>query len=263
VVDHFQLEIIYHQLVKQTQWWFGERDDDKDGICQYNINNESGHDNSTVFDDGLPVESPDLTSFLILQLHCLHRVAGILGKEMETREWELAYLKLLASFLEHSWKSEQFVSLHPHSHKVIPTESLINLMPLVLGNLLPEEQHQKLIDKLTAEGGYLNQFGIVTESMKSKCYNRTNEIWESTHEPGTAYWRGPVWAPVTYLVVDGLKQHGDMELAKDISTRFCDMVNNQKGIFENYDPITGQGRCDQAYTWTCSVFLALLEEYYY
>jgi len=261
LLSQVQLEWIYNRIAKQTQWWFKERDDDKDGICQYNLNNESGHDNSTVFDDGLPVESPDLTSFIIMQLHCLHRVANMLGKEVEARQWETDYQNLLMRFLNHSWREDEFVSVHPKSHKLIPTESIINLLPLVLGKLLPDEYYRKITDKLSAKGAYLNQFGVVTESMKSTCFNKLNSGWDNIHEPGTTYWRGPIWAPVTYLIVDGLRRHGDVELARKIAAGFCNMVNNQKGIFENYDPITGKGKCDSAYTWTCSVFLTLLEEY--
>ena len=69
------LQKFYNKLIAWTNWWFENRDDDKDGICQYNLNNESGHDNSTVFDEGRPVETPDLTTYLILQIKCLKRIS--------------------------------------------------------------------------------------------------------------------------------------------------------------------------------------------
>ncbi len=260
-LDNTELEEFYHKLKKWTNWWFELRDDDKDGICQYNLNNESGHDNSTVFDEGKPVEVPDLTAYLILQIKCLKRIANMLNLKDEEKEWEEKQNNLFNKFMVHSWKNNEFVALKSDSHKKVETKSIINLVPIVLGELLPKDCFKKLVEKLSVEDDYLSPFGIVTEAMTSEKYNKHADDWRNQHAPETTYWRGAVWAPVIYLITDGLKRGGELSLAKEIAQRFCNMVNGQDGIFENYNSETGAGGCDPAYTWTCSVFLQLIKDF--
>jgi len=260
-LNNNELAEFYFKLKKWTKWWFEFRDYDKDGICQYNLNNESGHDNSTVFDEGKPVEVPDLTAFLILQIKCLKRMANMLNLKDEEQEWEEKQNNLFNKFMAHSWQSNEFVSLKSDTHKKVETKSIINLMPIVLGEMLPADCFKRLVEKLSVENDYLSPYGLVTEAMTSEKYNKHADDWRNHHAPETTYWRGAVWAPVIYLITDGLRRGGELSLAKEIALRFCNMVNGQDGIFENYDSQTGKGDCDPAYTWTCSVFLQLIKDF--
>ncbi|MGV2806263.1 hypothetical protein GNF85_22200, partial [Clostridium perfringens] len=58
-IKETQLREVYGPLSKWTEWWLTHRDHDGDGIPQYNHGNDSGWDNSTAFNNGIPVESPD------------------------------------------------------------------------------------------------------------------------------------------------------------------------------------------------------------
>jgi glycogen debranching enzyme len=74
------------------------------------------------------------------------------------------------------------------------------------------------------------------------------------------YWRGPIWAPSTLLLVEGLASCGEHDLARDLAQRFCELAP-RSGFAENYDALTGDGLRDRAYTWTASVFLILGHEF--
>ena len=56
------------------------------------------------------------------------------------------------------------------------------------------------------------------------------------------------------LVTSGLQDVGENELAGSIMRSFCDMCK-EHGFYENFDPVTGKGYYDSAYTWTSSVFM--------
>ena len=71
------------------------------------------------------------------------------------------------------------------------------------------------------------------------------------------YWRGPIWAPPTLILTDGLRRAGESALAADIARRFCNLCR-QSGFAENYDAVSGAPLRDRAYTWTASVFFELL-----
>ncbi|MFC4601623.1 amylo-alpha-1,6-glucosidase [Cohnella hongkongensis] len=245
-----RLATVYEPLARWTEWWFRYRDGDGDGIPQYNHGNDCGWDNSTVFHDGAPVESPDLCAFLILQMEALADIAGEIGRPMaETQLWRERADKLLADMLAHSWRSDHFVAPRSADHHVVQdADSLLPFMTLVLGNRLPEDVRAKLVAGLCAKGRFLTEHGLATESISSAFYKPDG------------YWRGPIWAPPTLIVADGLASMGETELSRDIATRFCRLIAHS-GMAENFNATTGEGLRDRAYTWTSSVFLILAHEY--
>ena len=58
-----ELAQAYTALERWTSWWLTHRDDDQDGIPQYNHGCESGWDNDSLCCGGLPCESADLTVY--------------------------------------------------------------------------------------------------------------------------------------------------------------------------------------------------------
>jgi glycogen debranching enzyme len=114
-------------------------------------------------------------------------------------------------------------------------------MPIVLGAQLPVDVHAKVTADVAM---HLTSVGLATERP------------DSPHYEPDGYWRGPVWAPTTVLVEDGLRRGGAIELADQVSTRFR-TVCEKFGFAENFDALTGQGLRDRAYTWTASAYLLL------
>ncbi len=88
--------------------------------------------------------------------------------------------------------------------------------------------------------------GLSTEQVNSEFYR------------SDGYWRGPIWAPSTMLIIDGLDRCGESELADLAAVRFCRMAQ-KSGMAENYDALTGDGLRDRAFTWTSSVYLILFD----
>ncbi|MBN1348298.1 hypothetical protein JXJ21_02725 [candidate division KSB1 bacterium] len=249
-VDGQKLREIYAPLKRWTDWWFEERDDDADGIPQYNHGNDSGWDNATVFDEGAPIESPDLSAYLIVQMDVLATIAAELGFGAAAKNWQSRADQLLRKMLDHFWQKDGFVSKHNRTHRVVNAPlSLLNFMPLVLGTRLERNYRDHLVKKLFASG-FVTDFGLATESTESKPFNPKG------------YWRGPIWPSPLLILVDSLLRIGNKAEATEIAHKFCNMVNGQPGIYENYDPVTGEGLCDPAYTWTASVFLVLLEDFF-
>ena len=83
----------------------------------------------------------------------------------------------------------------------------------------------------------------------------TGTIWKVEVKAGQL-----VSEDATLLIVEGLAAAGEMELAREIARRFCDMCAKH-GFAENFNALTGQPLRDPAYTWTSSVFLILAHEY--
>jgi hypothetical protein len=98
---------------------------------------------------------------------------------------------------------------------------------------------------------YLTPYGLASEMPSSPLYRSDPD----------AYWRGPIWAPAMYLVIDGLNRGGRRDLAVDLAQRFDRLIHQAGGYYENFDAKTGKGLKTRAYTWTSSVHLLLLHEY--
>lgn len=246
--DKRYIEAIYPGIVKWTKWWFKYSDADNDGIPHYNHGNDSGWDNSTVFSKGAPVESPDLSAFLILQMEVLADMAKKLGKMDEAGYWNDKSKKTLQNMLDHFWNGDRFVARISGSHKCIDTQSLQLYIPIVLGSRLPNEIITTLVKGLKEEGRFLTSHGFATESTESPYYT------------SNGYWRGPIWPPTSLILIDSLYELGEREFANKMANRYCEMAQ-RSGMSENYDALTGEGLCDRAHTWGASVFLILADEY--
>lgn len=239
-----QLKQAVRWLEKWTDWWLDHRDDDHDGLPQYNHGNDSGWDNASCFGAGTPVEGPDLATFLIVQMDVLADLHRRLGNTVKSISWMRRADALVPKLLAHSWRGDRFVAPRSGDHALAEGDSLVAFMPLLLGRRLPADVLRTLIAGLADPGRFLTRHGLATESPRSPLY-RSN-----------GYWRGPIWAPSTQLIVSALDGVGETKLAREVSRRFCTTFA-KSGSAENYDALTGEGLCDRAYTWTASAFLTL------
>lgn len=146
--------------------------------------------------------------------------------------------------MAHFWVDDRFVARDTLSGRVIESDSLLTLMPLALGDALPAPIFSRCVEML-ATGGYLTDHGIATEPVTS------------AHYVPDGYWRGPIWAPTTMLLIDGLRRGGRGDLADDLTARFL-ATCTAGGMAENFDALTGEGLRDLSMTWTASVYLTLL-----
>ena len=242
-----QLKEAYARLGKWTGWWLDCRDYDGDGLSEYNHGNDSGWDNSTVFSVVPPIATPELQAFLVIQMDVLADLAGRLGKEKAKAKWRRKSDDLLDRLLKNLFIDGLPAAVRSGSHETVPNHSLLPYVCIVLGERLPENIRRRMVEVLTGDT-FRSEHGFATEALNSPDYL------------SDGYWRGPIWAPSTMLITDGLFRCGEKALARDTARRFADMVS-ASGFAENFDAVTGAGLRDRAYTWTASAFLAMAHEY--
>ena len=249
VLTEARREWIYPRLWKWAQSWYDTMDWDHDGMCQYNHGNDSGWDNCTNFKCGAPVEGPDLAAYLVLCWDELAVLAREMGRDDESAAHAQRAEQQLSALLEHSWDGERFRVLHSGTHiEQQGVDSLFPFLPILLGDRLPSEVFAKLAAGLRRGGRFRTPHGLATESIMSPWY--VND----------GYWRGPIWAPPTMFIVEGLRKGGEADFAAELAEDFCTTCA-RGGFAENFDAHTGAGLRDRAYTWTSSVFLILARGY--
>ncbi|MEV7098112.1 trehalase family glycosidase [Amycolatopsis sp. NPDC051045] len=232
---------VYRQLAAWTTFWLERRRVPGSPFAHYEHGNDSGWDNATPFAERRLVQTPDLAAFLVLQLKELAALAAEQGDADAAARWHAEAESMLVSLLGELWDGTRFVSRSAATGAVHAGASLLELMPIVLGEHLPPDVRDKVVAGLEE---HLTDIGLSTELPTSPFYE------------ADGYWRGPVWAPVTVLIEDGLRRAGAVALADRVSARFR-AVCEKSGFAENFDALTGEGLRDRAYTWTASAYLVL------
>ncbi|HEU5353166.1 MAG TPA: glycogen debranching protein [Actinocrinis sp.] len=240
-VSHEQVVETYQRLAGWTRYWLEFRRAPGSELPHYHHGNDSGWDNATVFDQARVVESADLAAFLILQLRELATLAPLAGCAGDASVWDAHADGVLRALIDQLWDGSRFRARGVDSGGLHAGSSLLELMPIVLGDLLPPHIHTALADRIRL---HLTPYGLATE------------LPTSPHYEADGYWRGPIWAPATILIEDGLRRAGHVPLADEISRRFRSLCE-ASGFAENFDALTGAGQRDRAYTWTASSYLML------
>ena len=237
------LEEVYPHLAAWTNWWLTYRDDDGDGLAEYFHGCDSGQDNSAAFDEiGFPVASPDLAAFLVVQMDVLSHIAALIGRPEESATWRSRADQQLRALIEALWENPHFVVRRGGDGAVAHNPfSQVFYLPLILGERLPETVRTALLAGVDA---VITPHGVASEGPGSPL-----------HE-SDGYWRGPIWAPTTYLVLDGLAACGDLARADDLGRGFTAMAQTG-GFAENYEATSGRPLRDRGYSWSAAVFLRI------
>jgi hypothetical protein len=240
-LDRGELLEVYRHLVRWTNFWLTARRVPGEALPHYQHGNDSGWDNATTFDPERVVQSADLAAFLVLQARELASLAALLNLADDAADWNRHAEQTRTVLLEQLWTGERFVVRGLRSGRTWGSGSLLDLMAVVLGDELPGDVRDILAERIRA---HLTEHGLATE------------LPTSAHYEPDGYWRGPIWAPSTVLIEDGLRRAGCTELADDVSARFRALCE-RSGFAENFDALTGAGLRDHAYTWTASAYLIL------
>ncbi|MGI5151825.1 amylo-alpha-1,6-glucosidase [Plantactinospora sp. CA-294935] len=239
--DRAELTNTYDRLARWTEFWLTARRVPDHDLPHYQHGNDSGWDNATTFDHHRVVETADLAAFLVVQLRQLADLAAELDQPQAVADWNHTAEQIFTAMLDQLWTGDRFAARSAETGQAQASTSLLDLMPITLGADLPADVAAALARRIET---HLTAYGLATEPVDSADY------------VADGYWRGPIWAPSTILIEDGLRRAGHTGLADEISHRFRTLCE-KSGFAENFDAETGAGLRDRAYTWTASSYLIL------
>lgn len=240
------VEEFYRTTASNTRFWLETRKTAY-GLPAYRHGNESGWDNGTFYDGGVPVVSPDLAAFLIHQMDGLSMLAMGLGHSEASNEWATQADVMTEGLLRELWSEEggRFTAIHVPSGKHVDVgDTLQAFIPLLISKRLPEEVVSRMLASVKDKSRFNCPWGLATEAVNSSYH---------TYD---GYWRGPIWAPSTMIMADAIGRAGEAVYASEIMTKWVSLVE-KSGFFENFDPISGEGLVDPSFAWTASVYLVL------
>jgi putative isomerase len=242
------LNEVYEPIVRWNNWWFEKNDVDGNGLCEYLHPYSSGLDDSPLWDDGVPVESPDLNTYLYLQQEVLSKMARVIGDEAEAERWAQRAETQAARMVRWMWDEDAglFWANRPNHGSRVTVLTPFSLFPLLTGRL-PARITRRLIEHLTDEREFWSRYPLPTVALNDPKY-----------DPLTM-WRGPTWVNVNYLMIEGLQRTGYVELARELRRRTLDLLCLHDDIYEYYQPQTGEvpPKAASIFGWSAAVFIDL------
>lgn len=226
-------------------------DDDVDGLVQYNHPYSSGLDDNPLWDHGMPVESPDLNTYLCVQMGSLADIAGFLGMHAEAAMWRKRAAAIVQRMIKHMWDEEKGIFQALLNEQPLDTLTPFNLYPLWTGQL-PDAIRVALLKHLTNPEEFWGEYAL-----PSVAYN------DASFDPAVM-WRGPVWVNINYFFIEALRQLGEQQLADRLREKTLNLIMNQPSIYEYYNANTGEPPSTAAdvFGWTAAVFIDLAIQAY-
>ncbi len=244
--DREFLDEIYEPIVRWNNWWFEQNDTDGNGLCEYQHPYSSGLDDSPLWDDGMPVEAPDLNTYLYLQQEALAKIASAIGNKDDAQMWRQRAESMTQRMIDSAWDAESGFFWATRNKSRVNVRTPFNLFPLITGQM-PSDISDRLVAHLTDERQFWSRYPVPTVAMDDPKYNPYQ------------MWRGPTWINVNYLLIEGLQRSGYPDLARELRQRTLDLICCRNDIYEYYHPMSGENPPNAAsmFGWSSAVFIDL------
>ena len=188
-------------------------------------------------------------SILYASNEALLSMAYEMGRESpeigEIKGWLHSQRKGLKNLYDEA--SGLYFDFDVRANKLIKRKTIASFSPLFAG-IVNNEQAQKMANILRgAEFKGANSLFLIPSVARS----------DRSFHP-LAYWRGPVWFPVNWLVLRGFERLGLNKEAFQIKKALLDLVN-KKGFWEYYNPNTNEGLGRRDFSWTAALVIDLIK----
>ena len=294
------LKEMYPKLKAYHEWWYTNRDHNKNGVAEYGgmvhkFNNspeeiilaaawESGMDNATRFD----VEGYGKDDIGVKVFENKDKNNKLLGYSINQESVDLnsflyaekIYLAQMAEILGEQEDSKEFYSSASQLKKYINENMFDENTGYYYDLQFDEKGNTKLlVNRGKGTEGYIPLWANVADKDKAKkvVENVLDENVMNTYLPfptaakdnpkynPTKYWRGPVWLDQAYFGIIGLDNYGYKKEAKELTTKLFDRSEGLMGdgaIRENYNPETGEGLHCSNFSWSASIYYLLHNKYF-
>lgn len=260
---------LYPQLKQYHQWWYRNRDHDRNRLCEYGSTDgtriaaawESGMDNAVRYDSAsmlrnsdaawsLNQESVDLNAYLYAEKLYMAKLSDVI-KAGEGQRWKAEAAALL-SLIRQSFYSNAMGYYYDRR--------------LGTGGLIFIEGPEAWICLWAGVATPAQAKAVVRVVKNEKKFNTkvpmpTLTASHPMFDPHNGYWRGPVWLDQFHFGMKGLQNYGYNELADELTTK---LLTNAEGLLtdqpvcENYHPLTGECLNAKNFSWSAAHILMLL-----
>jgi len=202
--------------------------------------------------NGADIEQADTSGWMAFFAQYLALIARELGLEDKALLYETDYATIAERINEELWNAEDGFYYDRVRDGQFPLKSYAGLIPFIAG--VPDvARTQRILAHLRNPFEFWSEHGIRSLSKDEDIY----EPGYSTSGWKNSNWRGPVWMPINYLLVQTL-QDRDPELAERLRLNLIRTVTREwetkNRFYEYYEAETGEGLgADHQTGWTALV----------
>ena len=290
------LKEMYPKLVDYHNWWYTNRDHDKNGIAEYGgmvhpANNsedeiilaaawESGMDNATRFDkEGFGSDDVGVHVFENKDNNGNTVGYSINQESVDLNSYlyaEKGFLKSMADILGKTEDSKKYEVEAKNVGEYIRNNMFDKETGFFYDLQINEDGSEKklLVNRGKGTEGWMplwakvatqDEAELVKENMMDP--NKFNTYMPlptaSKDNPKfdpNKYWRGPVWMDQALYGIESLQNYGFKDEAETLTKKLFDNAEGLIGdgpIRENYNPETGQGLHTKNFSWSASAYYLL------
>lgn len=290
------LKEMYPKLVDYHNWWYTNRDHDKNGIAEYGgmvhpANNsedeiilaaawESGMDNATRFDkEGFGSDDAGVHVFENKDNNGNTVGYSINQESVDLNSYlyaEKGFLKSIADILGKTEDSQKYEIEAKNVGEYIRNNMFDKETGFFYDLQINEDGSEKklLVNRGKGTEGWMplwakvatqDEAELVKENMMDS--NKFNTYMPlptaSKDNPKfnpNKYWRGPVWMDQALYGIESLQNYGFKDEAETLTKKLFDNAEGLIGdgpIRENYNPETGQGLHTKNFSWSASAYYLL------
>jgi putative isomerase len=293
------LKEMYPKLREYHNWWYTNRDFDKNGIAEYGgmvhkLNNspeeiilaaawESGMDNAVRFD----VEGYGKDDIGVRVLENKDSYGTLVGYSINQESVDLNaflyaeknYLSEMANILNYANDKQEYLESAKKVKEYVNKYMFDEQTGYYYDLQIDEKGNKKLlVNRGKGTEGYIPLWAnLATEDKAAKVVqNIMDERVMNTYLPfptsakdnpnynPVKYWRGPVWLDQAYFGIIGLNNYGYKKEAKELSIK---LFEHSEGLLtdapirENYNPETGEGLHCSNFSWSASIYYLIYRDF--
>ncbi len=221
---------------------------------------ESGQDDLPLWEEAewdprreiLAMSAVDLCSYRALDLECLSRIARILGDPAAARQFDAERRRLVATMNEVLWSEAAGLYLDELPAGRSRRVAASNFLPMVAG-VPSARQAQRMVGVLRDPARFRGDWILPTIARDDPAFDDQQ------------YWRGSIWPPMNYLVLQGLRRYRFDELASELAWKgalmFLADCRRTGFCRENFDARSGRGQGRRFQSWGPLFALGAIEEF--
>ncbi|WNR45292.1 amylo-alpha-1,6-glucosidase [Paenibacillus roseipurpureus] len=236
-------------LLRNTRWWLTQRMTRK-GLIAALGGGETGWDNTPRFDHG-PIIACDMNAYLLMQMRCSVELARLLGDEataLAAEEQADGYASVIRRVL-YDEDANLFRDIRLETGEPLSVLTPASFLPLLVDVGLEEGKVRAMIERyLLNPNHFYGKYPFPSVAYDDPCYTPDN------------HWRGPIWLPIAYFMLEILRKYGYLQEAAEASDRLYRMIITDGDIRENFNSQTGEGLRSYQQGWTAAILLKLHAE---
>ncbi|MBI2549916.1 hypothetical protein HYV83_01925 [Candidatus Woesearchaeota archaeon] len=262
------LRQIFPKLQLYHKWLEEERE--IGNVLKVVDSNESGEDNSVIWDDeftvpvhktylrwfttympGFPqlamIKSVKATAIYADALESMAGLARILGNKSLSSHYSEKHSKVVAAMKEAFKQKDRTYCSLTHNGKPIPYRTNSMFSPLFAAAITKKEAKSLVEGHLLNEREFWTPYPIPTVAISEKKFS------------AKGYWRGPMWINVNWIIYRGLLRYGFKDVAEQLLQKTIAAIK-KSGFREYYNPLTGEGLGAKDFSWSALVMDMILQK---